>query len=103
MEVPAYASWSFCPHPAEPVPTGTVDQMSSSHSPGSPSADRPAPPGADTDFRSSLFGSSEYQLCRPRWSVAPTQIATLLKAGSLHRAVEELPAAATVSTPLERA
>jgi len=31
------------------------------------------------------------------------QIASLSKAGSLHRAVEELPAAATVRTPLDRA
>ena len=39
----------------------------------------------------------------PAESVAPTQIAELVNAGSLHSGVDELPAAATVSTPFSRA
>ena len=35
-----------------------------------------------------MFGSSEYHECRPLRSVAPTQMPSVVKAGSLHRAVE---------------
>ena len=64
---------------------------------------RAPPPGAETDLWSSLFGSSEYQLCRPFLSVAPIQIASLSNAWSLHRAVADLPSAAPVTAPVERA
>ena len=61
---------------------------------------RPAPPGADTALRSALFGSSENQLLASLRSVEATQTAPGSKAGVLHRAVAELPAAAMTETPL---